>query len=56
MVSIKKQKKKVINLNNKVTIFKFDMKDQEKEKIELAKVSLKRLKTIKHPKILKYLE
>jgi hypothetical protein len=32
------------------------MKDQEKEKIELAKTTLKRLKTLKHPKILKYIE
>jgi hypothetical protein len=37
-------------------MFKFETKNQEKEIIELAKAHSKRLKTIIHPKILKYYE
>ena len=40
----------------KCTIFKFETKDQPQDKILLAQYTLKRLKTIRHPSIIQFLE
>jgi len=42
--------------DNKVSIFKFEYQDSNKSLIDHAKQYLKRIKTIRHPSVLKYLD
>lgn len=52
--SLHKAKKK--NTNDEVSVFVYDIKNGSDAKFELAKSSLKRLKTLRHPSILQFLD
>lgn len=49
-----KAKRKVTN--EEVTVFVYDIKNGSDTKLEIAKGSMKRLKTLRHPSILLYLD
>lgn len=49
-----KAKRKVTN--EEVTVFVYDIKNGSDMKLEIAKSSMKRLKTLRHPSILQYLD
>jgi SCY1-like protein 1 len=44
------------NSGEAVSIFRFDIKEQNSSSVERAKQSLKRIKTLRHPSILKYVD
>ncbi|XP_055381077.1 N-terminal kinase-like protein isoform X2 [Condylostylus longicornis] len=52
--SLHKGKRKTTN--EEVTIFVYDIKSGSESKLDLAKSALKRLKTLRHPSILQYLD
>lgn len=52
--SMHKAKRKVTN--EEVTVFVYDIKNGSDMKLEIAKSSMKRLKTLRHPSILLYLD
>lgn len=52
--SMHKAKRKVTN--EEVTVFVYDIKNGSDTKLEIAKSSMKRLKTLRHPSILQYLD
>lgn len=52
--SLHKGKKK--NSNDEVSIFVYDVKNGNDTKLELARGAMKRLKTLRHPSILQFLD
>lgn len=52
--SLHRAKKK--NTNEEVSVFVYDIKSGSDIKLEIAKSSMKRLKTLRHPSILQYLD
>ena len=52
--SLKKGKRK--GTDEQVSIFAFEIKNGTESKLELAKASLKRIKTLRHPSILQFLD
>lgn len=52
--SLHKGKRK--GTNDEVSVFVYDIKNGSDTKLEIAKSSMKRLKTLRHPSILQYLD
>lgn len=44
------------NTNEEVSVFVYEIKSGSEAKLELAKASVKRLKTLRHPSILQFLD
>lgn len=52
--SLHRAKKK--NTNEDVSVFVYDIKNGSDTKLEIAKASIKRLKTLRHPSVLQFLD
>lgn len=52
--SLHKGKRKVTN--EEVSVFVYDIKNGSETKLEIAKSSIKRLKTLRHPSVLQFLD